>query len=274
MDVRCPHCGEPNRADAAPAATSRARPRNCRACGRPLPGPVANPSASIARQRLLNDSPLASLPLKPAAPTWPPDAICPLPSRPGRPLPSAPPAVLPRPRVEPYPARRVPPVPRGTPRPRSLLTSLAWLIGAAALVAVAGAQAVWQRPELLDLSPALRVVAERACAELGCVLPKASDPHALRVQASTLAPREDLPGVSALRVVIVNRAGLPATPPGLRLTLVDAADRTVARRVFRPEEYLRDDAAQVPPGAQIEVTLMVEATETEFAGYRVDLAVR
>jgi hypothetical protein len=231
-------------------------------------------TASIARQRLLNDSPLAGLPLKPAAPTWPPEAICPFPAGPGRPLPTAPPAVQPRPRVGPYPARRVPPVPRGTPRPRSLLASLAWFIGAAGLVAVAGAQAIWQRPELLELSPALRVVAERACAELGCVLPKASDPHALRVLASTLEPRADLPGVSTLRVAIVNRAAHPAAPPGLRLTLVDAADRPVARRVFRPEEYLLDGAVPVLPGAEIEVVLVVEAPETEFAGYRVDLAAR
>jgi hypothetical protein len=274
MDVHCPHCGETNRVADAPAAATRALPRNCQACGRPLPDPAAHPTASIARQRLLSDSPLAGLPLKPAAPTWPPDAICPFPAGPGRALPTAPPAVLPRPRVEPYPARRVPPVPRGTPRPRSLLASLAWLIGAAGLIVVAGAQAVWQRPELLELSPALRVVAERACTELGCVLPKASDPHALRVQASTLEPREDLPGVSVLRVVIVNRAGHPAAPPGLRLSLVDAADRTVARRTFRPEEYLLDGAAPVPPGGQIEVALAVEAPDTEFAGYRVDLVAR
>jgi hypothetical protein len=222
----------------------------------------------------MSDSPLSRLPLKPAAPTWPPDAICPLPTGPGRPLPTAPPAVLPRPRVEPYSARRAPPVPRGTPRPRSLLASLLWLVGALGLLLVAGAQAVWQRPELLELSPALRVVAERACAELGCVLPKVSDPHALRVQASNLEPLDDLPGVSVLRVDIVNRAAHTEMPPGLRLTLVDAADRPVARRVFRPEEYLRDGAAPVPPGGQIAVALAVESPETEFAGYRVDLAAR
>lgn len=271
MELRCPRCGEPNRVDESapvPAGTARA----CRSCGAPLPASGPGPSASIARQRLLDDSPLARLPLKPAAPTWPPQGMCPLPTGPARPLPTAPPAVTPRPRAEPFPVRRVPPAPRGTRRPRSLFASLLWFLGALGLLAVAGAQAVWQRPEMLDRSAALRQAAELACAELGCVLPEASDPAALRIQASALAPLEGVPRVHSLRVAVVNRAARPQVPTGLRLTLVDEEDRIVARRVFRPDEYLRGDTGPIPPGARLEVDLTVEAPETEFAGYRVDLA--
>ncbi|MCU0767257.1 MAG: DUF3426 domain-containing protein [Gammaproteobacteria bacterium] len=269
-DGRCPHCGVPNRAG---DATAEGPARTCSACGASLADPVPSPTASIARRRLLDDSPLARLPLKPAAPTWPPDGLCPLPTGPSRPLPAAPPAVLPRPRMEPFPARRVAPVPRGTPRPRSLLASLVWLVGVLGLLAVAAAQAVWQRPELLDLAPEVRAVAEWACGELGCALPRAADRTALRVESSTLEPLEGVPGVSALRLGLVNRSVRPQEPPGLRLTLLDAADNVVARRVFRPEEYLRGGEL-LAPGSRAQVELTLDAPETEFAGYRVDLAAR
>jgi hypothetical protein len=165
-------------------------------------------------------------------------------------------------------------VPRGTPRPRSLVASFVWLVGALGLLAVAVSQAIWQRPELLDFSPALRAVAERACAEIGCVVPHASDPDALRVQASALEPLDGAPGLSSLRVEIVNRASRAQLPPGLGLTLLDATGRVVARRVFRPDEFLAGVPESVAPGARLEVALAVEAPDTDFAGYWVDLVIR
>ncbi len=82
-DVRCPHCGELNRR----VVTTAPEPPLCRRCGKPL---VEPPSARLARERLLGESPLSRLPLRKAATPWPPEAAqCELPPSRSPPTPSA-----------------------------------------------------------------------------------------------------------------------------------------------------------------------------------------
>jgi hypothetical protein len=266
MELRCRQCGEINRLRTVEATV----PQLCRRCGQPLAEPARPPSASVARERLLGESPLSRLPLRKASAPWPPEAVgCELPpARPPRELPT--PAPLPRGAVGSFPVERVPPRERRRRRRGSFLAGLFWLVGSLGLAGLAAAQAVWHRPQLLDLHPALRPLAERGCAELGCTLPARRAPDALQIQWSRLEPAADAPGVWELRVRLRNGAGFAQPLPALRLTLIDDTQRPVAARTLLPREYLPGGAAKASAGAVVEARAMLEPS-ADAVGFRVDL---
>jgi hypothetical protein len=267
MEIRCTQCGEINRLTTVEAT----EPQLCRRCGKPLGGRDQVTGARLARERLLGDSPLSKLPLRKAGVPWPPEAVgCELPPpRPPRDLPT--PAPIVRPTGAPFPLDAVTPRPRRRRRRGSFLAGLVWFVGALGLAGLAAAQAVWQRPQLLDLHPALRPLAERGCAEIGCTVPVARAPAALAIQSSRLEPVEGVAGVSELRVRLHNGAGFAQSLPGLRLTLLDDAQRAVAGRTLAPAEYLQGAKPVLGAGATAEARVFVEAPQHEASGFRVDL---
>lgn len=267
MELRCRQCGEINRLTTVEAT----EPQPCRRCGKPLAEPVRTPSASLARERLLGDSPLSRLPLRKPGMPWPPEAVaCELPPpRQPRDLPT--PAPIVRPAAAPFSLEPVTPRPRRRRRRGSFLAGMAWFVGALGLAGIAAAQAVWQRPQLLDLHPALRPLAERACAEVGCTVPRAPAPAALAIESSRLESVEDVPGVSELRVQLRN-GGASALPlPGLRLTVLDDVQRPVAWRVLRPAEYAAHGKPALAAGASVEARVLLEAPQARVAGFEVEL---
>ena len=268
MEVRCTRCGEINRLTTVEAT----EPQLCRRCGSRLAERDRTPSASLARERLLGDSPLSRLPLRKAGTPWPPEAVgCELPPpRPPRELPT--PAPIVRPAAAPFSLEAVTPRPRRRRRRRSFLASLLWLVGALGLAGLATAQAVWQRPQLLDLHPALRPLAERGCAEIGCTVPVARAPAAFAILSSRLDPVEGVPAVSELRVQLRNGATFAQPLPGLRLTLLDDTQRAVARRTLSPAEYLPGATPDLAAGALAEGRVLIEGPMPKVWGFQVDLA--
>lgn len=267
MELRCRHCGEINRLTTVEATD----PQPCRRCGRLLAEPARAASASVARERLLGDSPLSRLPLRKAGMPWPPEAVaCELPPpRAPRELPT--PTPIARPAAAPFSREAVTPRPRRRRRRGSFLAGLLWLVGILSLAVLAGAQAVWQRPQLLDLHPALRPLAERGCAEIGCTVPVARAPAALVVLSSRLEPVDGAPGVSELRVQVRNGAAFSQRLPDLRLTLLDDAQRPVARRTLSASEYLPGTKADLAAGASAEGRVLLEAPQREVVGFQVEL---
>lgn len=267
MELRCRQCGEINRLTTVEATELPL----CRRCGKPLADRGRTPSASLARERLLGDSPLSKLPLRKPGMPWPPEAVaCELPPpRQPRDLPT--PAPIARPAAAPFSREPVTPRPRRRRRRGSFLAGLAWFVGALGLAGLAAAQAVWQRPQLLDLHPALRPLAERACAEVGCAVPRPAAPAALAIESSRLAPVEGVPGVSELRVRLRNGGASPLPLPGLRLTVLDDVQRPVAARTIAPVDYVAAAGATVAAGTSTDLRVLLEVPPQATGGFRVDL---
>jgi hypothetical protein len=152
-----------------------------------------------------------------------------------------------------------------------LRVGLFWFAGSLALAGLAAAQAVWHLPQLLDLHPAVRPLAEQGCAAVGCTLPAGRAPGAVEVLSSQLDPVDGVPGVSTLRVRLRNGAASSTPLPGLRLTLLDANQRAVARRRIVPAEYQPGPDAELPGGAEVEVRLLLEAPQHEVFGFQIDV---
>jgi predicted Zn finger-like uncharacterized protein len=166
-------------------------------------------------------------------------------------------------------------------RRRSRVVAALWGLGAAALaVVLAGQIAYAYRGELALALPGSQRWIEAACARLGCTIPPPRRAELLSIETSELAAEREAAGVLTLTAALRNRAAFAQAYPYLELTLTDAADRPVARRVLAPGEYLGAEAARAPgatafaAGAEQAVKLHIDAAGLNASGYRIFLFYR
>jgi predicted Zn finger-like uncharacterized protein len=166
-------------------------------------------------------------------------------------------------------------------RRRSRIVTALWGLGAAALALVlAGQIAYAYRGELALAFPGSQRWIEVACARVGCTIPPPRRAELLSIEASELAAEREASGVLTLTAALRNRAAFAQAYPYLELTLTDAADQPVARRVLAPGEYLGAAAARAPgaaafaAGAEQAVKLHIDAAGLNASGYRILLFYR
>jgi predicted Zn finger-like uncharacterized protein len=118
--------------------------------------------------------------------------------------------------------------------------------------------AVIFRAELLVRWPQLRPTMVGLCGVFGCAVHWPTRPDQLAVIGSEL---QAIPGTDVLELtaVVRNRASYRQSLPALEVTLTDAQNRAVARKVFTPADYL---AASGEPSARIEEGLAAGADYT------------
>lgn len=155
------------------------------------------------------------------------------------------------------------------PRPRRW----PWALGALLLLALAALQFLFIfRVELAVLTPALRPALAAGCELLGCALPRPRKPELIGIDTSDLVPAG--PEHLLLTATLKNRAPFDQEYPHLELTLTDARDAALARKVLAPADYLPDDRP-APAGfaarSELAVRLTVAADGVPAAGYRLYL---
>jgi predicted Zn finger-like uncharacterized protein len=161
---------------------------------------------------------------------------------------------------------RMPEVPRRTGL--WVVLSLLLLIGLAAQAAYAF------RTEITVMLPQTRSLYLKACARLGCTvaLPRLSG--FLHIEASDLKAVDPArPNEIELMLSVRNRASVEVDFPAFELTLTNAQDQTIARRVFMPREYLAgaEAGAGLRAGDELPVRLFLDTGAQRAAGYRLYL---
>src|SRR5918993_613387 len=141
----------------------------------------------------------------------------------------------------------------------------------AALMAVQ--LAVIYRAELLASAPQARGALLQLCAVFGCTVGWPTQVDQLAVIGSEL---QTIPGTDVLELtaVIRNRAAFRQALPAVEITLTDALNRPIARKVFTPADYL---AAAGEPSSRIDdglasgsdytIRLFFEARGVQAAGF-------
>lgn len=147
-------------------------------------------------------------------------------------------------------------------------------IGALVLAALVFAQlAVAFRADVLARFPQTRPALEGLCRVFGCSVGWPARGELLAVVGSEL---QAVPGGSTfeLTAVVRNRGNVTLALPAIELTLTDTLNRTVARRVFAPADYLageRDAQARLlaglEAGADLTVRIAFEAQGLNAAGF-------
>lgn len=147
---------------------------------------------------------------------------------------------------------------------RSVLLVLVLLLS----VLLAGQWAVHQRSWVAARYPALKPVLVQACDTLGCTVEPLRRIDAIVIDSATLVRR--LGQFHSFDIVLQNTADLPLAAPALELSLTDASDRVIARRVFLPQEW-PEAVDELPPRATVPVSFrlsIASGDDLPMAGYR------
>ncbi len=151
-----------------------------------------------------------------------------------------------------------------------------WTIGCLLGLLVLSAQAAWFFPgEIALRMPVLRPLLVQYCAWTGCRIDLPQLPDLLFIEASDLQLLDPAqPNEVLLTATVRNRAAFEQALPLLELTLTDAANRTAARKVFAPAEYVGNSVARdrgIGPGQEISIRLYLDTGDLKAAGYRLYL---
>lgn len=154
---------------------------------------------------------------------------------------------------------------------------VAWGLGAlVAAAALAGQLAYQYRTELATLAPQLQPLLAEGCRFLDCELRLPRRPDLLSIESSDLQSDARRESLIVLNAVIRNRAAFAQELPALELTLTDAGDRPLVRRVLRPVDYAQGLAPAMrgpglAPGADAVLRLHFDTGGVRATGYRLYL---
>lgn len=151
---------------------------------------------------------------------------------------------------------------------------LVYAFGAALLALLLLAQiATIYRAEILVQFPAARPALTQLCRTFQCVVNWPARGELLAVMGTEL---QQLPGTSALELtaVVRNRGSFTLALPAIEVTLTDTQNRTVARKVFAPVDYLAGErdpsaamAAGLEAGADLTIRIPFESRGLNAAGF-------
>lgn len=144
------------------------------------------------------------------------------------------------------------------------------LCGACIAAIALAAQAAWQYRDLIAAYfPQAKPALEAICAEAGCRISAPVDAQAISIESSDLQADPANRAVLVLSAIVRNRAPFAQAPPLLELSLTDAGDAPLARRVLRPADYAPDaDAAPIAAGGELQLRVHIDAGQLKASGYR------
>lgn len=127
------------------------------------------------------------------------------------------------------------------------------------------------RADLAREWPSLRPALVQACEALGCTVELPHIAGLISVESSDLQSEPGKTSNLVLNATIRNRAPHPLAWPHLELTLTDARDRPLVRRVLTPQDWFpgADLEQGFTAGRDIAVTLPFSADGLGATGYRI-----
>jgi len=157
--------------------------------------------------------------------------------------------------------------------PRSRF-ALAWGLAAFLAFATLALQLVYlYRADLAALAPQTKPYLVEGCRFLDCEIKRPRRLDLLRLEYSELQADNARENLVTLHAGIRNVAPFVQDYPSLELTLTDDIGRPVARRVLRPEDYLRGRAlasreAGIAPGAEEALSVPIDKGDLKASGYK------
>ena len=148
-----------------------------------------------------------------------------------------------------------------------------WISGTVVLALLLAAQSVFFfRTEIAANYPGVGQYLRQACGVLQCTVPLPRNAELLKIEASDLESDPAQAKRVTLSTILSNHAKFRLAYPALELTLTNAADEAVARRIFQPSEYLKpgtDIQAGMAPMTEVSVKLDLDVGDLNAAGYRI-----
>jgi predicted Zn finger-like uncharacterized protein len=141
------------------------------------------------------------------------------------------------------------------------------------LFALAGQATHYLRSYVAAHVPALKPALRAYCKRVACQLEPLREAAALTIESSDLQADPAHKGLIILSLALRNRASYALAFPNLELALTDLQSQVVVRRVFTPEDYLRDRmviASGLAAGEERPLKLFLDASAVSADGYKVE----
>jgi predicted Zn finger-like uncharacterized protein len=152
------------------------------------------------------------------------------------------------------------------------LQQAAWAAGATLLLLALLAQGVLVfRSDIAQSSPQMRLFMESVCSGMGCELPLPRESASITIESSDIQPDANREASFTLHATLRNRAEFAQAWPHLEITLTDARDKALVRRVLEPKQWLPADMPQdaFPARKEVPARVRFDAPGVAAAGYRV-----
>lgn len=147
-----------------------------------------------------------------------------------------------------------------------------WATAATALtLLLLGQSAYVFRADIAARQPSLKGVLQQYCALLDCKVTLPTSSELMSIESSSLEADPTDSRHITLNALLRNRASYPLAYPDLELTLNDKQDSPVARRIFKPTEYLpvtEHEEMGLQANHELILKLLLDTTELNPNGYR------
>lgn len=130
------------------------------------------------------------------------------------------------------------------------------------------------RVELGARLPGLKPALVGYCALLDCTVPLPQNPDLMSIESSELEADPEHANQITLVALLRNRSTHVQAFPVLELSLNDTEDKVLARRQFKPADYLpatESEAAGLRPNRELNIRLKLDTTDLRPTGYRLAL---
>ncbi|HEU0234173.1 MAG TPA: DUF3426 domain-containing protein [Gallionella sp.] len=130
------------------------------------------------------------------------------------------------------------------------------------------------RVDLAARLPGLKPALTGYCKLLGCSVPLPQKPDLMSIESSDLEADPVHVNQITLNALLRNRAPYAQAFPNLELTLNDTQDKPLARRIFKPKDYLppqENELAGLLPNHELIVKLYLNTADLRPIGYRLVL---
>jgi predicted Zn finger-like uncharacterized protein len=157
----------------------------------------------------------------------------------------------------------------GAPRRAGRRRSALWALASVPLLVALAAQAAYHfRAELAELQPWTRPWLESACDRIGCSVGLPKHASLLTVESANLEAEGG--DVLTLYATLRNRADFDQALPSIELTLTDAREQAVARRLLTPRDYFKGTDARIAANGEITLKVPFETVGVKAAGFRLE----
>jgi predicted Zn finger-like uncharacterized protein len=147
-----------------------------------------------------------------------------------------------------------------------------WTIVSLLLLLLMCAQAAYYfRVDLAARMPYLRPALTSYCKMLTCTLPLPQHSGLISIESSQLQADPGHANQIIFDALLRNRASYAQAFPDLELTLNDSLDQPLARRIFKPADYLppaQSISSGLPPNSELVIKLRLDTADLKPSGYR------
>lgn len=151
----------------------------------------------------------------------------------------------------------------------------AWITGLVVLSLLLCAQALYFfRIELGARLPGVKPALVSYCKLLNCTVPLPQNADLMSIESSELEADPSHENQITLVALLRNRASHAQAFPSLELSLNDTDDKVLARRTFKPADYLppgESEAIGLKPNHELNIRLGLDTSDLRPTGYRLAL---